>query len=106
MGMDVLTCGVILQVQDAFKVDLRDVAVVEECVGRGGEREKDSRCGEKEDRGEVCFDGGARGEDAKRSEGEVLCALEREPGSGGLETQYHCLSNERRFVLVVVVGGF
>lgn len=59
----------ILQVQDALKVDLGDVVVVEETVRGGGDGQEDGRGGQEENGTEVCLDRRGGGEDSKRCQG-------------------------------------
>ena len=59
----------ILQVQDALKIDLRDVVIVEEAICRGGDGEQDGRCGEKQEGAQVCLDGCSRGQESNWCKG-------------------------------------
>ncbi len=64
----------ILQIDWFGEVDGRNIVVVEEQVGSGGDGQERHR-GEKEEQGgEVCFNGSARGQDLDRRDGRLLCA--------------------------------
>lgn len=62
----------ILEVQDAFEVDLGDVIVIEEAVGGGRDGEEDGRRGEEQKSAEVGLNRGAGGEHSSWREGQIL----------------------------------
>lgn len=70
MGIEAMTA--ILEIQDAFEIDLRDIVVVEKPVGSGRDGEEDGGRGQKEKSAEVGLDGSARGQQSNWRQGEIL----------------------------------